>query len=485
MLWHELRKVLTPIRLVAVILILTLSFVIASFIGGTSEARSMSATSEQVQSAIESFQQLHTQIATFNQDAEIVKRLQGAYTAFLSTYTPFADALASELPPLFGPMRDSYSAFFELTRNYIFSNPWIWFYGEDADIFHDFTSRIHSLLVGQTDTTAPALNTLRGVLNPLIDPSNQNLRIDNILTRAQTLTLTPSQIGELTEFGSHLNDWYNELAHEGFTEDQVRHRQQSFLKNSHIYLHFRLDKLLVENHGEQVGESSLSRGEASRLRFLLENLYVDSDLGGAFRFRTPSSTYVGTTAFDFIYSGLEIAFPIVVALVLAFVFLSVHFDLKKGTVIGTLLTRNSRTGVIGAKFLSAVMLGTLALLLLVAMFAVSAVGFAGGGALPVLYVFNNGIVAVVHPFVMLMIYLLSLWVWLVLFVAIAMLVGLLVKNSQIALTLSIAIPLVLYLLNILINPLRFYEVIFLGLPLIVTSLVLLGLVFRNFRRRDF
>jgi hypothetical protein len=128
-------------------------------------------------------------------------------------------------------------------------------------------------------------------------------------------------------------------------------------------LSWKISRFVEENepkvggfHGFGPYEKEVARAENIRIEYLFDRDEFAVDyarapsgmaFGNPFTIAAPTK---GTSQVDFVFNAIEIAWPMICALVLALVYFSIFWDIRAHTVIGAIASPHSRRSIIWSKF---------------------------------------------------------------------------------------------------------------------------------------
>ncbi len=168
--------------------------------------------------------------------------------------------------------------------------------------------------------------------------------------------------------------------------------------------------------------------------YLIENQTFDYNYLSSFNFNTASS--YSPNAFDYTVYSMQILIILIIVFTIFYACSSIAGDQSNGTMKMIAIRPYTRNKLFTGKYLSCLMFGIMLILIsMIASFVVGAVSY-GITFDNCLVVFNSSTIITISPFVMLLMYFLSLVVNLLFYISLAMLISLIFKSNALSVFIS-------------------------------------------------
>jgi hypothetical protein len=318
----------------------------------------------------------------------------------------------------------------------------------------------------------------------------QKVNFRKIIAGTKSMVLTYEQSTGLYDKFSYINEKREQFARDS-VEEKLRYID--FCEMSYRYLMLFFNKAVSKNTsistGGFYGFSGLftdkATAEIHRIEYLFEKNKTELDYAKPFVFMAVSHQPTGTTPYDFTYNCV---FIIAAALALLAVFIPVFCifdDIKKNTVIGSIVSPHSRRKIITAKIFAGFVAFLIAIKVLCAMYIVTSYILVGPVVTPpMLFVFANKFILAVST---LTCFLISVGVLLLKFLflsALSAMLCLVLKRKITLLAVIITLSAAIITADRFLQPFTVYQLVMLPV-IVIGSAVFLITAVRKFVRRDF
>ena len=267
-------------------------------------------------------------------------------------------------------------------------------------------------------------------------------------------TITYTHTGKLKELYTSVIEYYNE--HIDTTDEKVVATMNDKIANFYDYI--QICKALIANEFEllrigdktddqiatYVGFSGVSiynlKKEITKSKYFFENNTFGYEYLTAFNFNANSGTE--TNAYDFAFYAMQILSMFITIFVIFFATSTLSGEQISGTLKMTATRPYTRNKIFSGKFLACF---TVALILLsVSLVASLAIGFAfyGFSFQKVLVVMNADTLFITNPILLLLIYLLSILIDVIFYIALAIFISMLIKQTTVSTGITSAIYIV-------------------------------------------
>jgi len=515
MLWGELKRIFTKLPILVLFLVVIPVYAISSIIIGIKQPDT---TQYMFDEQLEiRFSNLES-IIDF-EETNYATELAQAFDAFTDKWDPFfgSHATLASFQNSFCELNSAYIAFAQAVETSFSGTSTVLITGGSYSALRRGMQELEKSIEFEPTFNANTLNEFqlfekRGALSIAWD--NYAYRIPDILRNTQSLVFDWEQQRELEQLFDKVTVYVESAADE--------QQRMEFLAVACEYIELNI-KLIQSRQTNDITRfqgfanfnQSATKDRLAVLEVLITEQRASSEYSTPYRFGHVLHAQTGTSGMDFVFNNLElITIPLIVLSCLIVVF-CIYSDIKKNTIIGSLVGSKSRRQVLGTKLLAC----TIAIALLIGIFALlfflTATIITGTATAPMILTAFGGTAIQISPFLLLMVYLISLFFKILFFASITALVCINAKSIIPILIISGATIAAIILLNVLFTivwPLAFYQYLplvaldfagFFGVGFMLTRHIastfiwftlpimliiwcaIIGATFRRFNRRDF
>ena len=463
---HELGRIFARTNVFIMLLLFIPMFVITSFVVGIQPPAQPDIGPYEVFQSRTRYENLVGHIQNFATPQWQVEVLDQAFTNFEQQYQVFYHSIGPQVQFQFQTTQHLFQVFYNLSRTYVIDNR---FFFINANDYREF---------------ARAMQDLNSIFS---NPQGYNLRAQAHTIREQVdlgrivRGLEPIQLSNRTsldEVISWLDNRYLDLVTSTkFSGSEYQAlKEYEFFSMAYLFLAHQFTVAAADSapssprnfYWFQDFGTTRQNAQIIKTQWLLGQGSTRFDYSSPFSFMGASFIMSGSSPGDFIFSNLEIAALVLILFTVALTIFCIFDDIKKQTVINTLVSRHSRRKIIISKLIACWLAITLVVLVLTLLYLLVALFAVGGVGNPsILLVFNGTSITTMSAFGMLVLYVLFLLLKLFFVCSVTAMLCLVFKKFMPLAIVAVLVPAIIVVMNAFLYPFMFYRFFpFLGLEAI-------------------
>ena len=387
-----------------------------------------------------------------------------------------------EISEAYAALQPVFDTFYNAYKQYLCDTPLLFVKGKDYRAFIKGVEELH-IYFTSNETDPHVLNTWRGRCNEIRRDTNFREIIENM----QNMRLTPAQSQDLKQKFAIVNEKRLQFT-QNTSEETIIYID--FCDTAYNYLVSHMNNYVVKNayfktriyHG--FGATSKKQAELKRFEYMLENNKTDMYYSHPLAFNSVMHSSTGSTMFDFAYNGF---FIIAIALVLLAIIITVFCvfdDIKRKTVVGAIVSPNSRRKIIMSKLLACYTAILIVVALLCAAYLITGTIIVGSASAPPVLFVMFGKVITMSPFMYFLMVMAMLILMLCFFMTLTAALCLKVRSKGALIILASFLCIGLTIANFFCLTYAIYQIII--VPVFICAFIAcLGTAVGGFRKKDF
>ena len=462
MLWNELKRIFTKLPILILFIIILPVFATSSIIIGIRAPTAPSELSDEEIIALETRLNNIRDIIEFEVD-DFAPELLKAFDDFTDTWDPFFNhSNINDFRDSFETLRQAYINFAKAVETGLGGGASIVLItGNNYNTLRRGMDEFERILITPNyDAQALNYNILYEIRSALGRADNHVEDIRRILYNTHSIVFDDDEILELAEILFYRVIPYLDAA---TSPDRYGHSLAvacEYLELNIMLIQARHTNNITRFQGFSDFNQYVTRDRIAILSVLINENKIESDFSTPFHFNQVLHAQTGTTGMDFVFNNLElVSIPLIILACLIVVF-CIFDDIKKNTIIGSLVGPQSRRKVITAKLLACTITIAFAIGIFGFLFFMTAMIITGTVTAPTILTAFGGAAIKISPFLLLLIYLISLFFKVLFFASITALFCINAKSLKSVLIKSGIIIGVIILLNAFLSvvwPLVFYQ----------------------------